>query len=1063
MAEKLELELQYQPKDCSRDVWLQHCGSCDVDKWKDLGQKCRQVRQLLGDEKDMDSTFSCRSACKIGDMVLSNEQIIQILKDNEEEKNERKRRKKRKIRSFKSFPSQKWSLPILYKIDNSFGKWEKGIIKSAIDMWQNRTCLEFKELKLSHFTYDSHVMFLKITDQACFSYVGKVAIVPQPIYLSSSCFNAIAVVAHEIGHTLGLLHEHQRPDRDDYIIVNKDNIDDSHHSDFSKIQSKFAEDLGVPYDYASDMHYRSFSFSVNGKTTIDTKDSRYQRTIGQRSELAFSDIKVINLAYCQEKCKVKAPNCQHSGYQNPLNCNDCHCPDGLGGELCNFVAPPVLEQCGGRLIAMSKERVITSPGYSDRGYYLNGQQCSWRIRSIDPTKRVTVQFTGDFGLYCFVNCYHWVEVKFKKNLGLTGPRYCCDETPKETFKSEGDELVVSMKAINHVIENRHRRGFKMIIRMDGDECQPNPCKNGATCKDLQSNYTCQCLDGFSGKDCEIEAEVKDPCKSNPCLKNGTCIVIDKDNYQCKCAPYYIGTRCERYYKPTRNPRYCSALVDVALVLDSSNEVGLNNWNNVKQFAKSIVENIDVAPDRNRVSLISYSEIPKIEHKFSDSQEIHSIYSSIDRSAFLGDDCNLYRTLKSLRTSIFAKDNTRINAVGIIVLLISSECSKDLSVIRQETWTLQQMGVEILPVTIGKKYSHNLISSLSNKKEFFKVDYFAQLLTISKNLQAILCPQEKVSDIAIMVETNRHVSKSKYNVLQFFLMEFVKKFEIGLTQNLISIGKYSAHTYVAAYLRQNLQPSQLSTIITTLNLDYQSDDTNLLEVMDTLTDLVYTPIEGGRSFSNKIAIVINSGPLNDPTVINQLMEKGKKLRENMTFLMAGIGDKINKDLLINLAGGRENTFFMRTFSELHQFLENVLTRINKILKARKTLPTTEPSSGRSTTPLFNRHSFSSSLKPATTTYAPIKGWYQGETCYPSKTDGECSRKCGGCGRKIIIYKCYIDGIYRREHREQFPCNVNACTKEEKCLIYAAGLFWIPCDECCLGYKRKGDICIPLQKS
>lgn len=44
-------------------------------------------------------------------------------------------------------------------------------------------------------------------------------------------------------------------------------------------------------------------------------------------------------------------------------------------------------------------------------------------------------------------------------------RYCCDETPKETFRSEGDELVVSMKAINHVIENRHRRGFKMIITM----------------------------------------------------------------------------------------------------------------------------------------------------------------------------------------------------------------------------------------------------------------------------------------------------------------------------------------------------------------------------------------------------------------------------------------------------------------------------------------------------------------------------------------------------------------------------------------------------------------------
>lgn len=82
-----------------------------------------------------------------------------------------------------------------------------------------------------------------------------------------------------------------------------------------------------------------------------------------------------------------------------------------------------LEQCGGRLLAMGQERVITSPGYMERGYYLNGQQCSWRIKSIDPKKKVTVRFTEDFGLYCFVNCYHWVEIKFKKNLGLTGPRY----------------------------------------------------------------------------------------------------------------------------------------------------------------------------------------------------------------------------------------------------------------------------------------------------------------------------------------------------------------------------------------------------------------------------------------------------------------------------------------------------------------------------------------------------------------------------------------------------------------------------------------------------------------
>lgn len=36
---------------------------------------------------------------------------------------------------------------------------------------------------------------------------------------------------------------------------------------------------------------------------------------------------------------------------------------------------------------------------------------------------VNLQFVGDFGLYCEYNsCYHWVEVKYKSDIGLEGPR-----------------------------------------------------------------------------------------------------------------------------------------------------------------------------------------------------------------------------------------------------------------------------------------------------------------------------------------------------------------------------------------------------------------------------------------------------------------------------------------------------------------------------------------------------------------------------------------------------------------------------------------------------------------
>ncbi len=108
-------------------------------------------------------------------------------------------------------------------------------------------------------------------DGGCWSMLGQSTYflwLRRRMNIGKGCEN-YSTILHELGHAFGLGHEHQRPDRDNYVEVLKNNIADPFFGLNTKMNFSTQEgELLGSYDFLSIMHYSRKAGSKNGKDTI---------------------------------------------------------------------------------------------------------------------------------------------------------------------------------------------------------------------------------------------------------------------------------------------------------------------------------------------------------------------------------------------------------------------------------------------------------------------------------------------------------------------------------------------------------------------------------------------------------------------------------------------------------------------------------------------------------------------------------------------------------------------------------------------------------------------------
>lgn len=202
----------------------------------------------------------------------------------------------------------------------------------------------------------------------------------------------------------------------------------------------------------------------------------------------------------------------------------------------------------------------------------------------------------------------------------------------------------------------------------------------------------------------------------------------KDNKVQRCSSVCIG---------------CTGKIDLVFMLDSAGTVHFERFQNLTNFAISVVNQMDVGPNQTRVALVYWGGEGYVGFLLNQYNNKQDVIQAIRNTPYLGNKTNTPSAFRTLRRIVLIEANgDRRDADNFVVFVANGESTVDPSLTIAEAIQSRLNGNHMITVGVEPQMQNSLeleaITSFPRDFNSFYAPSFKALPNVTNGVVAAMC-------------------------------------------------------------------------------------------------------------------------------------------------------------------------------------------------------------------------------------------------------------------------------------------------------------------------------------